>query len=583
MVNYDDLSKEALVEVLKRRDALARYGLRWERDRIEHDQSLNRDFAGLELQPELCVGNGPWKNLIIEGDNFDALRHLATTHAGAFHCIYIDPPYNTGRRDFVYNDHFFESSSRYRHSTWLEFMYQRLTLAKCLLREDGALVASIDDNEVANFRLLLNQVFGERSFVATCIWQKRYSRENREAIGDVHEYLLVYSPNPKAFKARRGRLPLTEEQSKVYRNPNNDPKGRWRSVPMTAQIGNATEDQFYEVVTPKGVVHKPSEGRCWGISKATYDQLLADGRIYFGKDDKGQPNIIRYLTEVDGVVPWTWWPHEEVGHTDEANKEVQELFGSQTVFDTAKPLRLMQRVLNIFAPEDDALVLDFFAGSGTTGQAVLKMNAEVGGDRRFVLVSSRESTAENPTKNLCRDVCRTRILKATEGYQGADGLARPALGGSAAYLVAKRVPMHRFEEGLSDAMVWAFALEACGHPMSVGAPGVSTSIHGDHLVAYCSNTRASTLEQLKVIVQAHNGRTAVITWAPDAINGALGPIAARISVVSIPQDLKRAFKQGNTRIAQAAAAAESVDNDDGPPPAPSDFSEAVLDQGSAAA
>lgn len=566
-MDYEDLNKEQLIDVLKRRDAMARYGLRWERDRIEHDSALNRDFVGLELKPDLSVGSGPYDNLIIEGDNFDALRHLATTHAGAFHCIYVDPPYNTGRRDFVYNDNFFDGTNRYRHSTWLEFMYQRMLLSKSLLRDDGAIFISIDDNELPNLWLLMNQVFGERSFVANLIWQKRYSRENREAIGDAHEYMLVYSPNPDAFKKRRGRIPLTDEQAKVYRNPENpretDPTRRWRGIPMTAQ--GFRPNQMYTITAPNGTQHTPPEGRCWSMIESEFERFLADGRISWGRDGTAQPSVIRFLSEVDGLVPWTWWPHEEVGHTDEARKEIQKLFGSQNAFDTPKPVRLLDRVLQIGAPEPDALVLDFFAGSGTTGHAVLKLNAADHGSRRFVLVSSREATSENPDKNLCRDVCRARIQKAVEGFADSDGKVQAPLGGSAAYMVAKRVPMHRFEEELTDSMVWCFALEACGHPMSAGGSGLCVSRLGDHLVAYLSNTKSGTLTALTEVVAGHAGRAAVVTWAPEAVSIALGELAGRVSIVSIPEDVKRAFKQGNVRMAQDAAAAESVDNDEGRP------------------
>ncbi|WP_460130764.1 site-specific DNA-methyltransferase [Pseudomonas sp. H1_D05] len=254
-IDYSTLTKEQLIEVLKRRDVQAHYGLHWERQNITPDKALNRDFVGFELLPEQCYGEGPWDNLVIEGDNYDALRHLATTHAGQFHLIYIDVPYNTGNKDFVYNDHFFDPRDRYRHSTWLEFIYQRLVLAKALLKEDGAIVVSIDDNELFNMGLLMNQVFGERSFIANCIWQKRYSRENRSAIGDAHEYLLIYSLKPDAFKQRRGRLVLGEKQKSVYKETGH-PRGKWRAVSLSAQ--GFRPNQMYEIVSPvTGKVFRP--------------------------------------------------------------------------------------------------------------------------------------------------------------------------------------------------------------------------------------------------------------------------------------------------------------------------------------
>jgi adenine specific DNA methylase Mod len=389
---YDDLNREELIEQLKARDRrdATRFGLVWEADEIERDKALNSDFVALDLVPELSCpsspeGAGAWRNLIIEGDNFDALRHLKMCFAGQVKCIYIDPPYNTGNRDFVYNDRFVDREDSWRHSTWCEFMFQRLMLARDLLTPDGAIVVSIDDNEVFSLGLLMKRVFGEGAFVATCIWQKRYSRENREAIGDAHEYLLVYSPNPDLFKARRGPIPLNHDQEKIYKNLNDDPRGRWRAIPMTAQ--GFRPNQMYEIASPGGVVHKPPEGRCWSTIEPEFRKLLAQGRIWFGKDGKSQPGLVRYLDEVEGLVPWTWWPHEEVGHTDEARKEIQEIFGTQTAFNTPKPVRLIERVLQICCGPND-LVLDFFGGSGTTGHAAIKLNAEDGGTRRFILVSN---------------------------------------------------------------------------------------------------------------------------------------------------------------------------------------------------
>ena len=232
-------------------------------------------------------------------------------------------------------------------------------------------------------RVLMDQLVGRDKFIAQNVWQKRYSRENREAIGDVHEYVIVYAKNPLGFKEQRNRVPLTEEQTKVYKNPNNDPQGRWRAIPMTAQEGHATPEQFYEIVAPSGKIHTPSEGRCWGLSKKTFERLRGEGRIWFGKDGNSQPNVIRYLSEVDGMVPWTWWPNDEVGHTDEAKKEIHALFGKVDAFDTPKPERLMQRILTIASNPGD-WVLDSFAGSGTTGAVAHKMG------RRWIMVELGE-------------------------------------------------------------------------------------------------------------------------------------------------------------------------------------------------
>ncbi|QXP86462.1 site-specific DNA-methyltransferase [Methylococcus capsulatus] len=320
--------------------------------------------------------NDIFDNRLIFGDNLLALKALEQEFSGKVKCVFIDPPYNTGSAFTHYDDGL-------EHSIWLGLMRDRLEIIKRLLSEDGSLWITIDDNECHYLKVLCDEIFGRGRFIASNIWQKRYSRENREAIGDSHDYVLVYAMNPLKFKEQRNLVPMNDQQAKVYRNPNNDPRGRWRPIPMTAQAGHATTEQFYEVVTPSGVVHYPPEGRCWGVSKSTYEKLLAEGRIYFGKDGKSQPNIIRYLSEVPGVAPWTWWPHEEVGHTDEAKKEMHELYGKSDPFLTPKPERLLRRILHIATNPGD-LVLDSFAGSGTTGAVAHKMG------RRWIMVELGE-------------------------------------------------------------------------------------------------------------------------------------------------------------------------------------------------
>lgn len=313
-----------------------------------------------------CEQDPDTENMIIHGDNLLALKALESKYAGQVKCIYIDPPYNTGSAFEHYDDNF-------EHSIWLDLMKPRLSLLWRLLDEsEGSIWISIDDSEQAYVRVLCDELFGRHNFIAQIVWQKRYSRENREAIGDVHEYILVYAKDPLIFKKIRNLVPMTEQQTKVYKNPNNDPRGRWRAVPMTAQAGHATPDQFYEITAPGGKIHTPPAGRCWSLSKKTFEELLADGRIYFGKDNNSQPNKIRYLSEVPGVAPWTWWPSDEVGHTDSAKKEIMAIFGKNNIFDTPKPETLLQRIIHIATNPGD-LVLDSFLGSGTTAAVSHKM------------------------------------------------------------------------------------------------------------------------------------------------------------------------------------------------------------------
>jgi len=324
--------------------------------------------------PHRVSENDIFDNRLIFGDNLLALKALEQVFARKIKCIYIDPPYNTGSAFTHYDDGL-------EHSLWLSLVRERLEILWKLLCDDGSLWVSIDDYEMPYLRVLMDEVCGRACFMASNVWQKRYSRENREAIGDVHEYVIVYAKEPERFKEARNRVPITEDQAKVYKNPNNDPRGRWRPIPMSAQ--GYRPNQMYPITAPSGAVHYPPEGRCWSMIEDEFNKLRREGRIYFGKDGSSQPNVIRYLTEVEGMVPWTWWPSEEVGHTDEAKKEMHGLFGKDQAFDTPKPERLIRRILDIATRPGD-WVLDSFAGSGTTGAVAHKMG------RRWIMVELGE-------------------------------------------------------------------------------------------------------------------------------------------------------------------------------------------------
>lgn len=354
----------------------------------------NVPYRLLESSSDLSCGVQDSPNMLIQGDNLEALKSLLPYYAGQVKCIYIDPPYNTISAKFEHYDDNLE------HSQWLSLIYPRLELLQEFLAEDGSIWVSIDDHEAHYMKVIMDEIFGRKNFIASNVWQKRYSRENREAIGDVHEYVLTYAKNPDFFKKTRNRIPLNEDQAKIYKNTNNDPKGRWRGIPMTAQ--GYRPNQMYEIVAPGGAVHKPPEGRCWSTVEPEFKRLLAEGRIYFGKDGNSQPNIIRYLSEVEGMVPWTWWNHEEVGHTDEAKKEIHGIFGKVDAFDTPKPERLIQRVLQIATNEND-LVLDSFLGSGTTAAVAQKMN------RRYIGIEMGDHAITH---------CQPRLKKVIEGEQG---------------------------------------------------------------------------------------------------------------------------------------------------------------------
>lgn len=305
------------------------------------------------------------QNMLIHGDNLLALKALESKFAGHVKCIYIDPPYNTGSAFEHYDDNL-------EHSQWLNLMRPRLEILWRLLSEDGSLWISIDDDEQAYMKVLCDELFGRSSFIASIIWQKRTSPDMRAVISDGHDYILVYAKDKELFKQERNRLPLSEEQRKSYKNPDNDPRGPWTSTDCTAQAGHGTAEQFYTLTTPAGRVIELPKSLCWRFTKERMEEEIAAGRIWLGKDGNGVPRKKTYLKDSTGVVPWTLWMNKEVGHNQEAKKENNALFGSDNAFDTPKPERLIQRIIHIASNPGD-LVLDSFLGSGTTAAVAQKM------------------------------------------------------------------------------------------------------------------------------------------------------------------------------------------------------------------
>lgn len=401
----------------------------------KHHQDV--PYRLLEPVPALACGDGPGSgNLIVEGDNLHALKALLPRYAGQVKCIYIDPPYNTGNEGWVYNDNVNspeirkwlgevvgkEGETLDRHDRWLCMMYPRLVLLRQFLREDGAIFVSIDDNEVASLRLLMDEIFGAKNFVATVLWQKVYAPKNSaKHFSQDHDFVIVYATNAENWKpnlVNRG-----DKQDKAYKNVDNDPRGPWRADGMSAR--NFYSKGLYTVTCPSGrLIAGPPKGRYWVYSEEKFRELDADNRIWWGADGDNNPAVKRFLSEVkQGVVPQTLWMYDEAGHTQEGKKELLELVefdSSDDVFITPKPTRLIQRILQI-ATDKDTLILDSFAGSGTTGHAVLKQNAEDGGNRRFILVEMDGQIAENVTAE--------RVRRVAAGYPNAKGQAVAGLGG----------------------------------------------------------------------------------------------------------------------------------------------------------
>ena len=368
-------------------------------------------------------------NLIVQGDNLKALKALLPTYAGKVKCIYIDPPYNTGNENWVYNDNVsspmikewlgsvVDKEDMTRHDKWLCMMMPRLKLLRELLSEDGAIFISCDDNEQHNLRCLLDEIFGEDNFVANIMWQKKYAASNdATGIAAMHDFVIVYQ---KSDEFNRNLFPRTEKQDKLYKYDDGDGKGLWRSDNLL--VKSFSESCVFPIINPNtNEEYNPPKGSCWRGSKETIDKWLAEKRIFFGKNGKGAPQLKRYLDEVQqGIVPTTWWSYEEAGHNDAANKELTDVLGEKKLFDTPKPVSLIKRIIQLSTNKND-IVLDSFAGSGTTAHAVLELNKEDGGSRKFILVE-QEDYANTITAERVRRVIKGVPSARNENLRNGTG------------------------------------------------------------------------------------------------------------------------------------------------------------------
>lgn len=421
-VDFDQLRQELSESIVE--GPQERYHLNWPGKR-EALLTANAPIART-LRPcrEESVDFDTTKNLFIESDNLEALKLLQETYLNKVKVIYIDPPYNTGR-EFIYDDDFKDDTESYLarsnqaddagnrlvantdangrfHSDWLTMMYPRLRLARNLLRDDGVIFISIDDNEVENLRKLCDEIFGENNFVAAVIWQKVFAPKNTAKwFSEDHDYILVYAKNKAEWQPQM--LPQTEEMRSRYKNPDNDPRGPWTSSDLAAR--NRYDAGLYPITCPSGrVIKGPPTGTYWRNSKERFLELDKDNRIWWGEDGNNMPRLKRFLSEVkQGRTPQTFWPWKEVGHTQDAKKILLKYVSFQhteNVLNSVKPVELIQRILQLAGePDENAIVLDFFSGSAVTAHAVLKQNLEDGGNRRFIGIQIQEALPK-PEPNL---------------------------------------------------------------------------------------------------------------------------------------------------------------------------------------
>lgn len=397
-------------------DAPEAYEFNWVGKQAARAEVLQPTKKTLRPVKEDSVDWDNTQNLYIEGDNLEVLKLLQKSYLGKVKMIYIDPPYNTGN-DFVYHDDFAMSADEYAeasgsvdelgnkyiknmdsngrfHSDWCSMIYSRLMVARTLLTEDGVIFISINDIEVGNLRKICDEVFGCEGFIANFIWEKRVNRENRKEVSQRHDHILCYSKSSQEGR-RLALLPMNDKALANYGNPDNDPRGLWKSDPAHAQGGHGTKNQFYTLIAPNGKQHQLPSGRCWVYTEQEMQKAIAENRIWFGKDGNGVPRIKTYLNAKErGLTPETILFANEVSTNEKAKNDLKKLFDGVAVFDTPKPTELALHLLKL-ASVKDSIILDFFSGSSSTAHAAMKLNAEDGGNRKFIMVQIPEETPED--------------------------------------------------------------------------------------------------------------------------------------------------------------------------------------------
>lgn len=584
---YDTLTHSQLVNLLRKRDGDKKLGLVWERDEIEADAAIDANFVACTLDEALSDGAAPWGNLVIEGDNFDALRWLRMAYARRVKCIYIDPPYNTGNKDWVYNDHYVDPNDKYRHSTWLEFLFRRLQLARDLMASDGVILVSINDENRAKLELLMDEALpGMR--IGSFAWRTRVGgNEGGEHFISINqEHILIYGN--KGF-----RFGGSDKTFDMYKFDDGDGRGPYRKSDLTKAHGYKERPKtFYPLHDPvSDIYYPPNPNRVWAFAskkltenakslrKDVIENLIADGRVAFPEGQRvevfesldallvairngdvpksgntpllredlpnldfwvgkrigwGTPSFKRYKADLrNATQPLSSWitPRAEKdtveaganaivsGTNDEGAKVIKDVFGEKA-FNYAKPVSLIRELVRQSTGPDD-LVLDFFAGSATTAQAVMELNAEDNGARRFIMVSSTEATEAEPDKNICRDVTAERIrrLNALDAGKYAD------LSAEFAYLRTREIDFEAINAELEPAEAWN-ALEAMhGLPLTPHDPARGWNEHGNDALTLvlADRTDEGLIARLHELAAAR-ANVFVYSWAPGQVRNALGPV-----------------------------------------------------------
>ncbi len=641
--DYSTFTHEQLIDLLNKRDrqveelTRGRLGLVWERSELEPEYAVNDDFVTLDFQAGLSCGRGSYDNLLIEGDNFDALRALRVSHTGRIKCIYIDPPYNTGNKDFIYNDRFVDSEHRYRHSLWLDFMYKRLVIARELLSEEGVIFISIGDEEHARLELLMEEIMPRRKVGTFVVKVRSGSNDNGNRLSTDHEYVVCYANPGFSFQGLQKVL-------KDYANPDNDPRGEWTSGDLLK--GSSIFDRpntFYPIYNPETDIWYPaSPESVWRFSTQerlpkkkvdwTIESLIADNRIEWKEElepliyhdevslraaieSDEAPADLKITLEreelqakvdagelkqivVDVIPPLAFWVGKRIGRkrprykrfaaelrssekplsslifkasaTEEkaARSEIAESSdfidagtttdGTRLLrqmlpgvrFPYPKPLELVKGLIQQATQNDpEALILDFFAGSGTTGHAVLQLNEEEGTRRKFILVSNREASSEEPSRNICKDITAPRLTKAINGYsyaaKGKSGSkVIEGLGGNFAYLRVNRIPYSDVYVELQQEQTWTALLLMNDMPLKLPTKGIHVAQDERRRIVHIkSDTDFEEIDAIKKILMKSKKQTVIYSRRPQVAEDAIGRSPTR-TFSQVPEDILRRFWRG---------------------------------------
>lgn len=538
ILQLDGLTNEEKSELLGLLRKQKKYGLVWEDKPEDVEERLREELPVLveDISKAIISTEADAPNhILIEGDNLETLTALAYTHEGKIDVIYIDPPYNTGNNDFVYNDKFVDKEDSYRHSKWLSFMAKRLCIAKQLLSDKGVIFISIDDNEQAQLKLLCDEIFGENNFIASCVRKRRDSQANlSHNISPIHEYVFIFC---KRYDDLLNKIPAIIDD-KDYRNPDNDPRGPYKTMPCTNKGG-----AVYSVTTPTGRIITEE----WRFKKETYDALLEDNRLVFPRGGEGKPRYKLFLRDKknEGVLANTWL--SEIASNQQGTIELKDIF-DELPFNNPKPIGLLKFLL-ILGSQTNSTILDFFAGSGTTLHATMQLNAEDGGHRKCILVTNNEN-------NICEEVTYERNKRVIKGYTTPKGEEVAGLAGNTLrYYRTSFVGRNRSIKNMRQLMNLSTDMLCIKEDLYMEQPKFGEQPTYKNVFRYFDNSkkrmmiiyREEAVQQLVELIQKtdYEGKMLVYVFSPseDPWEGEFDEVQDRVQLCALPQAIYNAYRR----------------------------------------